>query len=438
MLKEEEFYDLEFNVFTALEGKLALMASQEEVDSYIEKVIKSVHPTATKEEVDQIITDSRSFGVIDKYLKDDNIEDIMVNNTLNLFIYQGNVGEVKTSDKIASKKELSLLVARMKMYNTRSVANRNIFDVHLPNGSRANIVETPMGPDITIRNFKNRALSIIDLVNAEELSYNMAGRLWLYAEGLGMRPANLLFGGMPAAGKTTLLNAMFSFFRPEQRIAVIEDTYELNTVTQENCVRLETSVDLTMEELVKNTLRMRPDIIVVGEVRGAEAVDMMTAMNIGKICFSTIHASTTRDIVTRLEHNPMNVNRDIIPLIDALIIVSRVRERNQYARKITQISEISGIETQILLSDLFTYDYKTHQGSDILPSITYRDALAKLTGYQPTEIILEEKRRAQVLEKLNALGVRDLTSINGFCKEYYDDPRKALAKIGLEKIGTLD
>jgi flagellar protein FlaI len=437
-MKEDEFYDLEFSVFTALEGKLANVNSEKEIDSYIERITKSIHPTSTGDEIARVIRDAKTFGTIDPYINDDNIEDVMINNTSNIFVYKSDAGEVKVPEKVDSKRSLALMVARMKMYNTHSAANRNIFDVHLPNGSRANIVETPLGPDITIRNFKNRALSIIDLVNAGEFSWNMAARMWLYADGLSIRPANVLLGGMPAAGKTTLLNSLFSFFRPEARIAVIEDTYELNTETQENCVRLETNIDMTMEELVKNTLRMRPDIIIIGEVRGAEAVDMMTAMNIGKVCISTIHASTTRDIVTRLEHDPMNVSKEIIPLIDALVVISRIRENKRYARKITQVSEISGLETQVLLSDLYTYDYKTRKGSDILPSITYRDTLSKLTGFPPTEIILEETRRAKVLEKLNSMGIRDLSAINEFCKEYYDDQGKALAKIGLQDLGTLE
>ena len=148
--------------------------------------------------------------------------------------------------------------------------------------------------------------------------YSMAARLWLYVDGLKIRPANMLIGGIPGAGKTTLLNAMFSFFRPEQRIVTIEETYELNTSTQENCVNLQTSDDLPMEALVKSSLRMRPDLIIVGEVRGAEANDMMTAMNIGKISMGTIHASSSRDIVNRLEHTPMKVPIDIIPVIDVL------------------------------------------------------------------------------------------------------------------------
>ena len=169
-MKEDEFYDLEFSVFTALEGKLANINTETEIDSYIERVTKSIHPTSTKDEIDKVVKDAKTFGDIDNYLNDDNIEDIMINNTANIFIYKSDVGETKAPERVDSKKALALMVARMKMYNTHSAANRNIFDVHLPNGSRANIVETPLGPDITIRNFKNRALSIIDLINAGEFS----------------------------------------------------------------------------------------------------------------------------------------------------------------------------------------------------------------------------------------------------------------------------
>ena len=163
-------------------------------------------------------------------------------------------------------------------------------------------------------------MSILDLINSGVLDYEMAARLWLYADGLKVRPANLLIGGVPAAGKTTLLNAMFSFFRPEQRIVTIEETYELDTSTSQNSVNLETSEDVPMESLVKNALRMRPDLIIIGEVRGNEANDMITAMNIGKISMGTIHGSSSRDIINRLQHTPMNVPMDIVPVIDAIVV----------------------------------------------------------------------------------------------------------------------
>ena len=436
-MNENELFNFESAVYSSLSEKLSKFTELDDRNAAIRSAAKSVNLAATDEDISRVIKDAYVFGPIDKYLNDSEVEDIMVNNTANIFVYTSSGGQIKTAEQLSSKKELNMLVKKLKMYVTNQSSSEKILDIHLPNGSRVNIVDSPLGADITIRNFKTQALSIIDLINRGEMSYAIASRLWLYVDGLKVRPANLLIGGMPASGKTTLLNAMFSFFRPEERIVLIEETYELNTVTQENCVRLETSVDLDMQDLVKNSLRMRPDIIMIGEVRGEEAKDMMTAMNIGKISMGTIHASNARDVVTRLQHTPMNIEKDIIPLIDAIIVISQVEESGKLVRKVTQISEISGIETQVLLSDLYLYDYKTHKGSNILPSVTYRDLLSKLTGYPPSEIIIEEQRRAKILEKLNQLGINDLTGINQFCREYYHNPAGALEKIGLKELGTL-
>ncbi len=334
--------------------------------------------------------------------------------------------------KINSSNELEKFVAKLKLYKTNEIAKSNIIDVHIPNGSRANIISSPRGYDITIRNFRQEPFSIIDLINKGELTYKIAARLWLYVDGFKVRPANLIIGGMPGAGKTTLLNAMFSFFRPEQRIVTMEETYELNTEIHENCINLETSENLSLENLVKNCLRMRPDLMIIGEVRGAEANDMLTAMNVGKIVMSTIHASTTRDIVNRLTYSPMNVPIDIIPIIDALIIISQVYKNNKPIRKITQISEISGIETgKVLLSDLYKFDFKTEQASAMSPSITYRDILSNILGIPPQYIIKEEDIRAAILEKLNMLGKTSIKEINEIIKQYYKNPKQTLIDLKL-------
>ena len=190
----------------------------------------------------------------------------------------------------------------------------------------------------------------------------------------------------------------------------------------------------SQSNLVKNALRMRPDMIIIGEVRGEEANDMMTAMNIGKISMGTIHASSTRDMINRLQHAPMNVPKDIIPVIDALIILAQVYEKNKPSRKIVQISEISGMETQILLSDLYKFDYKTHKAAPILPSVTYRDTLSTVLGVPPPDILAEENVRANILFAMNKQGTRDMVSINNIVKDYYDNPEATLKKLGLNNM----
>ncbi|MEM3199528.1 MAG: ATPase, T2SS/T4P/T4SS family [Candidatus Micrarchaeaceae archaeon] len=430
-MENADFYKLELMILKRLKGQFVKIDKEKEREQLIIDIAKTIRPNVDAESLSTIIKDITSLRPIEGLINTETIEDVMVNNVQNIFVYDSKEGLIKVDVKLESKEELELLVEKLKLYATNEAANGNIYDVHLPNGSRANIVSSPLGYDITIRNFKSTTLSILDLINYNELDYQIAARLWIYTDGFKVRPANLIIGGMPAAGKTTLLNSMFSFFRPEQRIVTIEETYELNTKTMENCVNLETSDDLPMIELVKNALRMRPDMLIIGEVRGSEANDMITAMNVGKIGMTTIHAPAARDVINRLEHFPMNVPQDIIPVIDAIIIVGQVYSKNKPTRKIIQISEIAGIETQILLSDLYRFDYKTGKGLPILPSVTYRDTLSNLLGIPPSDILAEENVRANILYAMNKLGKRDIVSINNIVKDYYDNPEATLKKLGL-------
>ncbi len=431
---EEDTYDLELEILKRLKGRFVKLSDEKKKAELITNIAKSLAPNISPKSLKSMMEDMDNIWPITPFLDADNIEDIMINNTRSVFVYDSKEGQKKLDVRIPNREALNMLIAKLELYATNEAVKDKIMDVHMPNGSRANIVSSPMGFDVTIRNFKKQALSIIDLINFGELNYQIAARLWIYVDGFKVRPANLLFGGMPAAGKTSLLNAMFSFLRPETRIVTIEETYELNTETQENCVRLETSEDVPMDELVKNALRMRPDLLIIGEVRGPEASDMITAMNIGKIAMSTIHASSSRDIINRLQHSNMNVPQDMIPAIDALVLLSQLYEKGAPVRKIVQISEISGIETQVLLSDLYRFDYKLHKGAPILPSITYRDTVAGLLGIPPSDVLAEEDVRANILYKMNELGTRDMVSINNMVRDYYNNPDAMLKKLGLSKM----
>jgi archaeal flagellar protein FlaI len=431
---EKRLAIIEDEILQQMAGRFSEIVDIEKRNDIVNSIAKKLNPSISQSEINEIIDDMNNLDPITELLVDEDIEDIMINNTDTVYAFSSKRGRVKLDYKIENRDLLKKFVSKLKLYMTNSEYKSNIIDIHLPNGSRANVVSSPMGQDITIRNMKRTPLSIIDLINGNVMDYDMAARLWLYVDGFRIRPANLLIGGVPAAGKTTLLNAMFSFFRPDQRIVTIEETYELDTSTQENCVNLETSEDLPMGALVKNALRMRPDLIIIGEVRGQEANDMITAMNIGKIAMGTIHGSSSRDIINRLEHTPMNVPMDIVPVIDALVTVSVFYKGTSSYRKITQVSEIAGIETQVLLSDLYKYDYKTQRGAPILPSVTYRDMLSNLIGIPPTAILAEERVRSVILERLNKLGRRDIRSISAVIKEYYDNPDACLKSLDITGI----
>lgn len=434
VLMDKRLLLIEDELLRQLVGKFSEIVDVDQRNDLITSIARKLDPALSESEINSVIDDMNNLDPISQLLIDEDIEDIMVNNTDSLFVFNAKTGRVRIDGKIKDREELDRFVSKLKLYLTNEEYKGNIADIHLPNGSRANVVTSPVGFDITVRNMKRTPYSILDLVNGNVMDYDMAARFWLYVDGLKVRPANLLIGGVPAAGKTTLLNAMFSFFRPDQRIVTIEETYELDTATQENCVSLETSEDVPMEALVKNALRMRPDLIIIGEVRGAEANDMITAMNIGKISMGTIHGSSSRDIINRLQHTPMNVPMDIVPVIDAIIVVSVFYRGIKAYRKVTQVSEIAGIESQVLLSDLYRYDYKTQGGSPILPSITYRDMLSNLLGVPPTSILAEERVRAVILERLNKAGKRDIRSISAVVKDYYDDPDAALKRLDITGV----
>ena len=427
---------IEDKALDALESKFVNL-SEEDRFALLKRTLLGMESKITEGEINEIYTDIINLGKIDNFLRMSNIEDIMINNTKSTFVYDSKSGYVRVTDADFDNEGLDRVVKKLKLYSTNQIADGNILDVHMDGGSRANIVSSPKGYNVTIRNFSNKPLSILDLINLGELDYKIAARLWLYLDGFRIRPANILIGGIAASGKTTLLNSMLSFFRPDLRLVTIEETYELNTEIFENSVNLETNENMSLEDLIKAAMRMRADAIVVGEVRGAEAKDMLSVMNIGKMSISTIHASSARDVINRLSHSPMNVPEDIIPVIDAIVMLSRVHTRSGMNRRVVQVSEISGRETQILLSDLYRYDYKTGKSTDILPSVSYRDAISKAIGVEPSDIVAEERLRSVILSTLNELGKRSIAEISDSVQEYYDEPENLLNRIGLKDASPI-
>lgn len=427
---DDRLIAIEDRALEMLEGKFVNLSDQDRF-ALFKSTLLGIDSKLTDVEINEIYADITKLDKIDNFLKMSNIEDIMINNTKSTFVYDSKSGYVRVTDANFDTEELNRIVKKLKLYSTNQMARGNILDVHMSGGSRANIVSSPKGYDVTIRNFSNKPLSIIDLINLGELDYKIAARFWLYLDGFRIRPANMLIGGIAASGKTTLLNSMLSFFRPDLRLVTIEETYELNTEIFENSVNLETNEDMSLADLIKAAMRMRADAIIVGEVRGAEARDMLSVMNIGKMSISTIHASSARDVINRLTHSPMNVPEDIIPVIDAITILSRVNTKNGSGRKVVQVSEISGRDTQILLSDLYRYDYKAGKSTDILPSVSYRDTISKAIGVQPSDIVAEERLRSVILSTLNELGKRSIAEISDSVQEYYDNPEALLNRIGL-------
>lgn len=308
----------------------------------------------------KLFQDLVGYGEIDPLIRDDNLEEIMVIGIDKpVFVYHREYGMMKTNILFKDAGEvMNLIDSIARQINRRIDQESPILDGRLPDGSRVNATIPPIsadGPSMTIRKFKRDPLTIIDLINSKTISVELAAFFWLCFDGLGVKSANAIISGGTSSGKTTTLNALSSFINPKERIITIEDTLELQ-IPHEHVIRMETRPpnvenrgELTMNDLVKNSLRQRPDRIIVGEVRGSEAITLFTALNTGHSGFGTLHSNDARETITRLTNAPMSVPNIMISAIDFIIMQNRIyRPDGVSFRRISEVAEVSGIEEGVI------------------------------------------------------------------------------------------
>jgi flagellar protein FlaI len=440
---EREKLAIENEILERLAGKVYLLQDLGRKREIIFQTFLEVYNSSTGQslvsklenlDLERLFNEFLSYGVIDEFLSDPDVEDIMINYLDPIYVHKTKHGMVKTDKKFNSREELDLFIKKLVIFSGRKTVNKinNVELVEIK--GRGNIVYSPFGPQITITRAKERPLSIIELLDNGTLNPEIAAQFWLYVEGLGIKPANIIISGGPGTGKSTLLNALFSFIPVNDRIVVIEDTLELNTAFEENCSRLESDEDTTLADLVKNSLRMRPDRIIVGEVRGQEAQDLMTAMNIGKYCMGTLHASTARETIIRLENEPMNAPEVLVNLVDVFVIMRRYNLNNKISRVVGELVETTGMaDKTILLSTLWSFDLASSRFQESAVSSEYRDRLAQVSGLTPVEIMEEIKVRANVLRLLQKKGMKDMKEVTDFCRKYAIDPKAALQELGVKR-----
>lgn len=441
--------EFEYKLIEVLKGKFNLLINQQERGELVENAIKStlelIDFKCLKEELDIpknriiFVEEFLSYGKISELLCDLNVEDIIINNLKPIYIHHAQLGLISTHKKFESQLEIEIFIEKLLLFSGRSKMRR-LMNLELPNlEGRVNIALSTFGPQITITKAKTSPLSILDLIRTGAMSYEVAALLWLYIEGMSIMPANIIIAGGPGVGKTTLLNALFSFIPSSERIVVIEDTLELNTFMEESCSRLESDEELSLADLVKNSLRMRPERIIVGEVRGDEARDMITACNIGKYCIGTIHALTSREAIIRLQNEPMNVPEMLVNLIDVFIVLKRYHVKDKLFRVIDEVSETSGMEqVKILLSHVYKYDYERRTLRLLNPSTVYRDRLAKQAGITPKAIMQEQLFRAYLLEQMDKKNMTTIKEISTFCRAYNRNPDETSSNFGVDRKKMLE
>lgn len=390
----------------------------------------------------KLFQDLVGYGEIDPLIRDDNLEEIMVIGIDKpVFVYHREYGMMKTNILFKDAGEvMNLIDSIARQINRRIDQESPILDGRLPDGSRVNATIPPIsadGPSMTIRKFKRDPLTIIDLINSKTISVELAAFFWLCFDGLGVKSANAIISGGTSSGKTTTLNALSSFINPKERIITIEDTLELQ-IPHEHVIRMETRPpnvenrgELTMNDLVKNSLRQRPDRIIVGEVRGSEAITLFTALNTGHSGFGTLHSNDARETITRLTNAPMSVPNIMISAIDYIIMQNRIyRSDGVSFRRISEVAEVSGIEEGVIqLNKIFEWDPQSDTIKNVGITSKTLTEIANVSGNSLNSLYDEIKNREIVLQHMVDQNIRSIRDVSTVLEMYYLDSQKVLNRI---------
>lgn len=390
----------------------------------------------------KLFQDLVGYGEIDPLIRDDNLEEIMVIGIDKpVFVYHREYGMMKTNILFKDAGEvMNLIDSIARQINRRIDQESPILDGRLPDGSRVNATIPPIsadGPSMTIRKFKRDPLTIIDLINSKTISVELAAFFWLCFDGLGVKSANAIISGGTSSGKTTTLNALSSFINPKERIITIEDTLELQ-IPHEHVIRMETRPpnvenrgELTMNDLVKNSLRQRPDRIIVGEVRGSEAITLFTALNTGHSGFGTLHSNDARETISRLTNAPMSVPNIMISAIDFIIMQNRIyRSDGVSFRRISEVAEVSGIEEGVIqLNKIFEWDPQSDTIKNVGITSKTLTEIANVSGNSLNSLYDEIKNREIVLQHMVNQNIRSIRDVSTVLEMYYLDSQKVLNRI---------
>ncbi|EJC6734664.1 CpaF family protein [Vibrio vulnificus] len=371
------YLDLRDEIFDAIDASTLSEISNEElaeqlsesVNILIDKKQLQVSSLKRAELVKALYDELKGLGPLQKLVENDDISDIMINGPYDVFIEIGGKVE-KSPIQFVNEKQLNTIAKRIASNVGRRIDESSpLCDARLKDGSRVNIVIPPLaidGTSISIRKFKEQKIKLENLVEFGAMSIEMAKLLSIASH----CKCNILISGGTGSGKTTLLNALSGFIGEGERVVTIEDAAELQ-LQKPHIVRLETrqaSVEgtgqITARDLVINALRMRPDRIIVGECRGAEAFEMLQAMNTGHDgSMSTLHANTPRDAIARTESMVMMataslpleaIRRTIVSAVDLIVQVRRLHDGS---RKVMYISEIVGLEgNNVVMEDIFRFE----------------------------------------------------------------------------------
>ncbi|MCD4739715.1 Flp pilus assembly complex ATPase component TadA [archaeon] len=377
---------------------------------------------------DTIMREMIGYGSLDLLLMDDRLEDIMVNGpNTPAYVFHRNHEMIPTNLVFGEDKEITAIIDRIARDIGRRIDIKNpLLDARLPDGSRVNATIPPIsleGSTITVRKFREDPFTFIDLIRNGTMDPELAAFFWVAVEGMRAKPANILVAGGTGSGKTTTLNTLASFIPHSERIITIEDTAEIK-LPMEHWIRFETRPpgiegkgEINMDTLLKNTLRMRPDRVIVGEIRDREAFTLFTAMNTGHDgSLGTVHANNAQETVVRLKSPPMMVPETMLAALDFVIVQKRIHDRRKGTiRRIAEVAELSGIlEGEPEFNYVFLWDPATDSYKSSYETSQYLQELTRYTGLSNTALRKEIQKRETWIKDLVKKGHTPLADV---CRE---------------------
>ncbi|WP_081655583.1 type II/IV secretion system ATPase subunit [Halopiger goleimassiliensis] len=401
---------------------------RETVHEYLERYGADVDVATFYRLFYYVYRDFRGYGRLDPIMHDPHVEDVSCDGyDLPIFVYHDEYTDVETN-VVFDADELDRFVVRLAQQSGQHISIGDpMVETTLPDGSRAELAlgkeVTPRGSAFTVRKYADEPFTPIDLLEYGTFSVEQMAYLWLAIE----HNKSLLFAGGTASGKTTSMNAISMFIPPRAKVLTIEDTRELqlyhdnwlSSVTREHT---HDGTDITMYDLLRSALRHRPEYIVVGEVRGEEAITLFQAMNTGHTTYSTMHADSVQTVINRLENEPINVPRPMVQSLDILSVQTLTRLEDSRVRRNRVLAEIEGIDQrtgELDYSTAFTWEsesdaFRSH-GSHVLEEI--RDD----RGWSQTELLAELQQRQRFLQYLRDNDISDYRRFTAMVNEYYAD-----------------
>ncbi len=385
------------------------------------------------------------YNRIDPILRDPNIEDISCDGPqIPIYIFHRHFENLQTNVVFNITEELDSFCIKLAQRAQRHVSIAEpLLDGSLPDGSRVQLSlgreVTMHGSTFTIRKFREDPLTPPDMISFGTFSASMLALMWFFME----KGVSVLIAGGTACGKTTTLNCLLLFIKPEVKIVSIEDTAEIN-VPHKNWIPAVTRAgfgpitstgkrmgEVDMFDLLKASLRQRPDYIIVGEVRGKEAYTLFQAIATGHAAMGTIHADSPQGVVHRLESEPINCPRILIKNLDIICLQARVRLRGKITRRITDIVEVVDLDpsTKEVITNT-VYEWNPFEDTFRFTGRSYLlERLEKEKGMSMEEILKEIERRKQIIHWMHENQIRFYKDVGEIIAEYYKDPDAVMAKI---------